>query len=291
MRAIPAGLAAHLIGEATTICYCWRVTRRDAVVLGFTEHDRDLVFDGTTFLAASGFAASEAEQALGMAASAEEVEGGLSSAAIDEADLASGRYDGARVELFVVNWADAAQHMLLNIREIGEVSRSGGAFKAELRSLAHRLGQPQGRVYGRRCDASLGDNSCRVDLSAWRGNGVVDAVIDKSRIVVSGLSGFAEGFFGRGVAQFAGGAQVDIEVHERRADGKAGLTFWLPLEQAVVPGQAVTLTAGCDKTVSTCRGRFANLLNFRGFPHVPGSDFAYSYVDGERLHDGGALFE
>ncbi|MCJ9674783.1 MULTISPECIES: DUF2163 domain-containing protein [unclassified Neorhizobium] len=291
MRTIPADLAEHLAQEATTTCHAWRVTRRDGVILGFTEHDHDLTFSGTTFLAAGGFSASEAEAATGLSASADEVVGGFSNAAIGEQDLATGRYDGARVELFLVNWAAPDQHVLLNVREIGEVSRTGGQFRAELRSLAHRLSQPQGRVYNRRCDASLGDARCGVDLDLWRGEGAVIAVKDASRIVVSGLGGFASGFFRHGVLTFPDGVAVDVDAHEKRSDGSVELTFWLPLEEPVAAGHTFTLTAGCDKSFATCKARFANHLNFRGFPHVPGADFAYSYVDGERVHDGGPIFE
>jgi uncharacterized phage protein (TIGR02218 family) len=266
MRTLPDALAAHLAGEATTTCHCWRVTRRDGQVLGFTEHDRDLVFAGTTFQAASGFAASEADSAAGLAASAEEVSGGFSSAAISEQDLATGRFDGARVELFLVNWADPEQHLLLNLREIGEVVRAGGQFRAELRSLAHKLNQPQGRVYTRRCDATLGDARCGVNLDPWRSHGAIVSNDGGMTLRLSGMGSLSSGFFDRGRLQLADGTQADI-------------------------GAAVTVTAGCDKSFSTCRNRFDNHLNFRGFPHMPGSDFAYSYADGERVHDGGPIFE
>ncbi|TNM65639.1 DUF2163 domain-containing protein [Aliirhizobium smilacinae] len=291
MRTIPSALKAHLDGQATTICHCWRVTRRDGVVIGFTDHDRDLGFDDTGFLAASGFAASESEQAAGLGAGADEVAGGFSNAAIDEADLAAGRYDGARVELFLVNWAAPDERMLLNVREIGEVVRAGGQFRAELRSLAHRLNQPQGRLYNRRCDASLGDGRCRVNLAVWRGEGEVIEMGDRSRLLVSGLAGFAGGFFRQGRIAFSSGIFAEVDMHERRADGTVVLSLWLPLEEEVEPGRTFTVTAGCDKTFETCRARFANQLNFRGFPHVPGANFAYSYADGERIHDGGPIFE
>ena len=68
MRTIPDGLQAHLDGEATTLCHAWRVTRRDGVVMGFTDHDRDLAFGGLAYLAASGFAASETEDGNGLSA-------------------------------------------------------------------------------------------------------------------------------------------------------------------------------------------------------------------------------
>ncbi len=290
MRAIPAGLAGHLQDDATTTCHCWRVTRRDGTVLGFTDHDHDLAFAGTTFLAASGFSGSEIEAEAGLAASVDEVAGGFSSEAISEEELAGGRYDGARVDRFLVNWENPQEHVLLDVREVGEVTRAGDAFRAELRSMAHRLAQPQGRVYNRRCDAEFGDGRCRVDLAAWSGAGSIIAVHEPGRVTVSGLASFAGGFFRLGVMTLADGRRLDVERHEAKGDGTADLTLWLPPEEPPEAGQAFSITAGCDKSFTTCRGRFGNQLNFRGFPHVPGADFAYSYAAGEGQHDGGALF-
>jgi uncharacterized phage protein (TIGR02218 family) len=291
MREVPEALAVHLAGDATTTCHAWRLTRRDGVVLGFTDHDRDLMLAGTVFRAASGFAASESEEAAGLGASAGEVAGGFSSDAINEADLAAGRFDGARVELFLVNWAAPSQHMLLSVREVGEVTRAGDRFTAELRSLAHRLDQPQGRLYNRRCDAVLGDRHCRVDLGSYSATGVIAVQEDRSHLLVSDLAGFGSGFFDRGSLVFEDGETAQVDAHILLDDGIARLTLWLPLEREVVSGARLTITAGCDKSFATCKARFGNGLNFRGFPHVPGSDFSYSYVDGERLHDGGPIFE
>jgi uncharacterized phage protein (TIGR02218 family) len=106
VKTLPAGLQAHLDTGATTLAWCWKVTRTDATVMGFTDHDRDLVFDGVTFAAATGFTASEAVSSLGLSVDNLEVEGALAAAAITEEDLAAGLYDGAGVELWRVNWAD-----------------------------------------------------------------------------------------------------------------------------------------------------------------------------------------
>jgi len=290
MRVLPAPLKAHIDTGVTTLCRCWRVTRRDGTVLGFTEHDADLTADGTHFFAASGFSASEAETALGLAAPNGEVAGAFSSEAIAEADLERGRYDGARVEVLLVNWADPSQFLLEHVREIGEVTRTDNSFRAELRGLAARLDQPTGRVYGRRCDARLGDGRCRVALSAFRASGTVVAA-DTLQASVSDLSGFASGWFGFGVLTFTSGALagrvVDIAGHQ--AGNPARLTFWLPLPESPAAGDAFEIAAGCDKTFSTCKAKFANGLNFQGFPHMPGSDFAYSYVSGATVHDGSVL--
>lgn len=290
MRTIDTGFAAHLGGDVTTVCHAWRVTLADGAVLGFTEHDRDLNFGGTLYRAASGFSASEAEAASGLAAETSDVAGGFSSEAITEADLIAGRYDGAKVEVYLVNWAAPDQHLLLRVQEIGDVRRTDGYFSAELRSFAHKLSRPQGRTYNRRCDATLGDGRCGVDLAAYRATGSVVTVVDAAKLVVSGVSGFAPGFFRQGVVSLADGTKADIDDLTQEGDSHV-LTLWLPLAVPPAEGSALTLTAGCDKAFSTCKAKFANPLNFRGFPHMPGSDFAYSYATGEANHDGGVLFE
>ncbi|CAH0340059.1 DUF2163 domain-containing protein [Rhizobium sp. CECT 9324] len=298
MRQLPEAFNAHIEMGATTMCRAWRLTRRDGAVLGFTEHDHALDFDGTTFEAASGFAASEARVASGLQAPAAAVEGGFSSAAITEADLAAGRYDGARVELFLVNWrAPEVQHALLALQEIGEVSRAGPGFSAELRSFAHRLQQPTGRIYNRRCDADLGDGRCRVDMTVGgrRVMALVAAVETPDRLVIAGLPDLGAGHFRLGRLRFdAGilaGRTVAVEESGATEGGAASIRLWLPLEAEPVVGDPVTLSIGCDKSFAMCRERFGNGLNFQGFPHMPGSDFAYSYVSGETTHDGSVLFD
>jgi uncharacterized phage protein (TIGR02218 family) len=316
MRAIPTGLAAHLATDATTVCHGWRVTRRDGVVIGFTEHDRDLTFAGTLFHAASGFRASETEAALGLAADAGEVAGGFSSEAISAADVMAGRYDNARVEQFVVNWRAPNEHMLLSVQEIGEVRQAGDAFRAELRSLTHRLGAVQGRSYGGRCDADFGDARCGASLAGRTRAGTVVSVAGPVALTIAldvqpgGSVPYRSGIYRYGIVRMTSGAasgwRCDIEddVQEGVAgsggggSGGAGsggadtvrLTLWLPPPVPLAVGDRFVLTIGCDKSFATCRATFANALNFRGFPHMPGSDFTYGYADGETVHDGRPLF-
>ena len=295
MRTLPPGLAAHLAGDATTLCHCWRVTRRDGTTIGFTDHDRDLVFDGLTFAAGSGFEASATEEAGGLSPHGSDVRGGFSSEAISEADLAAGRYDGARVEVFRVNWANPADRLLLKVQIIGEVSRTGTDFTAELRPFAHALAQPQGRTYGRGCSAALGDASCGLALvdGVHRGQGTIASVTSESRISVSGFAGFTAGVWARGVVEFLSGSLKGTAMEiaaDGRDQGLAVVDLWLPLPALPAVGDAERLTMGCDKTFATCRTRFGNGANFQGFPHLPGPDFTYSYADRDSVHDGAALF-
>ncbi len=277
MKNLPPALTAHLATGATTLCWCWRLTRRDGTSQGFTDHDRNLVFDGTTFEAATGFTASDIKDGLGLAVSNLEVTGALSSERLAEADLAAGLYDDARVEIFRVNWQDALQRVLMRSGSIGEVRRAGSAFTAEIRGLAHYLNQPKGRLFQYTCDADLGDARCAINLSSPvnRGSGAVVLVHSPRRFTVSGLDTFASGWFTRGLLTFtsgvASGQAIEVKTHALAA-ATVTIDLWQPARLPLEPGQTFTITAGCDKHVDTCKAKFANAVNFRGFPAMPGND-------------------
>jgi len=178
MKQLDDALAAHLQSGATTLCWCWRLTRRDGTKLGFTDHDCDLIFDDTTFEAASGFTASEIRDQVGLSVDNLEVTGALISDGLSETALAAGDFDDAAIEIFRVNWQDTTQRILMRAGSLGEVRRTGTAFSAEVRGLAHYLQQPKGRLFQYTCDADLGDTRCSVDLSSptYRAAGTVLAI-------------------------------------------------------------------------------------------------------------------
>ncbi|WP_102957772.1 DUF2163 domain-containing protein [Mangrovicella endophytica] len=297
MRAIPAALQAHLRVQATTLSHCWRLTRKDGAVLGFTDHDEPLTFAGTRFEAATGFEAGEAEAMIGLAAGTQEVEGALSSAAIDEADVSAGRYDGATVEIFIADWQNPQDaHLLLDVADLGEVKRSGPAFAAELRGIASRLDRVRGRIYRRRCDAALGDERCRADLSIL-GRTVLTTVSggdsETLQIATQPLGRPLSHFIGGSITVTAGaasGLSGEIASIAPSSDGTAIVIVPVEALRALIAaGDGVRLTVGCDKSFATCRGRFDNGLNFRGFPHLPGSDAALGFAKADGLHDGGPV--
>jgi uncharacterized phage protein (TIGR02218 family) len=288
MRDVPAALAAELQSGVTTLCRCWKATRRDGAVFGFTDHDRDLAFAGVTFAAQTGLDAAEAETTLGLGVGGGEVSGALSSSGISPADIRRGLWDGATIETWLVDWRDTARRMLLDCGETGEIRQQGDAFTAEVRGLAHQLDQERGRRYTARCSAELGDARCGVTLAtaARQISTVINGVVDASSFTVATPGGFAPGAFTGGAAVVAAGAALPVMGHTR-----AGLTdvisLWAPPADALAAGQAVTLTVGCDKRFETCRDRFSNALNFRGFPHIPGNDHVMSYArQGEAGQDG-----
>lgn len=297
MRAIPSALQAKLNSGVTTLAQAWKLTRRDGVTSGFTDHDRDLVFDGVTFRAGTGFAASEATGRFDLSVEGGDIAGALDGDGLDEADLAAGRYDAAVIETWLVDWSDVALRVLTARGLLGEVKREGIAFIAEIRGLADLLSQESGRLYTAKCNADLGDGRCRVNLDdpARRAAGSVAAVLGTSIFVAGGLAGFGDGVFTAGRLRWTAGGNagtaMEVKLH-RVGDGEVVLSLWQAMPETMAVGDMFSVTAGCDKTLASCRDRFSNSDNFRGFPHIPGNDFIMSYPTPGTLSDnsGASLF-
>jgi uncharacterized phage protein (TIGR02218 family) len=287
-------LDAHLGTGVTGVARCWKLTRRDGVVFGFTDHDRDLSFDGTVFRAGTGLSAAALSQTTGLAVDNGEAIGALSDAAVTEADISAGRFDGSEVEAWLVQWAEPANRVIQFRGSIGEISRANGAFTAELRGLAEALNVPMGRVYQKTCPAVLGDAECAVDLSGpeFSVNATVASVGDGRLFHFSDIPPFDARWFERGRFSVIDGAAMDlsgaIKRDTLRPDGTRQVELWDRLRAEVATGDSVRLTAGCDKRMETCRLKFSNLLNFRGFPDIPGEDWLVAHPTRVSARDGGS---
>lgn len=294
MKSLLPALQAHLDDGTTTLAWCWRITRADGVVMGFADHDRTLLFAGTDFEPESGLSASEIRAGSDLAVDSQDAQGALTSDRITETDIIDGRWDNALVEVWRVNWQAPSQRVLLRRGSIGELRRGRVAFVAEVRSMAHVLGQTVGRVYQGTCDAALGDERCRLDLSdpAYTGTGaVVDPIRDRA-FTASGISGFAGGWFAFGSLEWTSGPNAgraaEIMLHEL-ASGVVTLTLLEAPVRPVAGGHVFNIRAGCDKRAETCAGKFANIVNFRGFPHIPGQDTVIRYASADGGHEGAVL--
>jgi uncharacterized phage protein (TIGR02218 family) len=293
LKTLPDGLQAHLDGGATTLCWCWKLTRRDGVVQGFTDHDRIVSFDGVTYDAVSGFTASDVQSSLGLAIDNLTLAGALSSASLNEDDLAAGLYDNAAIEIWRVNWSAPDMRLLMRKGNIGQVVRNGSAFQAELRGLAHILNQPVGRAFGHLCDADLGDARCTLALAGMTASGLVALATDARRFTGTGFGSYAPDYFTGGKLTFTGGANAGqaMEVKRHGVSG-ASVSFelWQAMSEPVMPGDAFTISAGCDKQFSTCKTKFANIINFRGFPYMPGNDVVVASPVAGQVLDGGSRY-
>jgi uncharacterized phage protein (TIGR02218 family) len=275
MKPTTPALAAHLAGEVTTLATCWRLERADGWVRGFTDHDRELVVDGLTYVASTGFLPSAIKTASDLSVDNLDVDGFLDDAALRAEDLIAGLFDGARIEVFIVNWAELGQgRLLLRKGFLGEIKRADQRFSAEIRGLSNRLQQTAGKLYSRLCRVDLGSSECGVALGPRTDTYAVTQVIaaDTVRIVTAR----ATGFFTFGKATFTTGANAGAVNEVLLHDGQT-IRLFVPMPRPIVVGDQIVLVAGCDKTPETCNAKFANILNFRGEPHIPGNDKVFSY--------------
>lgn len=284
-------LLDHLASGATTVCRAWTITRRDGLVLGFTDHDQEVEVGGVVCRADAGMTARVLHQTTGLSVDNTEAFGALSALSITEADLIAGRFDGAEVRAFLVNWQSPEDFIEQFRGQLGEVTRTGGAFKAELRGLSERLNRPHGMAYTPACSAILGDSRCRFDLAqpGYTVAGLVDAVVDGREFVVTNASGFDDRWFEGGKFEVLSGAATGlfgVVKNDRQVGAKREIELWQSIGAAVAAGDQVRLRAGCDKTQTTCRNKFANFVNFRGFPHIPGEDWLASYPVPDRATGG-----
>lgn len=280
MKSVSTALATHLGGDATTLATLWRVVRRDGQVFTFTDHNRDIIYGGETYVAALGYRRAAIGSGADLAVDETELEGLINSASISEVELRAGVWDGADVRIFAVNWADLTQGELkLRRGTLGEVVvRDDGSYRAELRGLAQPLQSTIGNLYQPQCRADLGDAKCGVNLTFGAGFTVADtiaAVTDPVTLVLAGTgtSSLPDGWFDGGVAIWQGGANAGVAREVIGwTQGTLTLSLLAPPPFAPSVGDVLHIQPGCDKRWATCRDKFNNRLNFRGEPFVPGAN-------------------
>ncbi len=291
---LDAALQAHLEGGLTTVCHAWKITRGDGVTFAFTDHDLPLTFEGTSFRADAGLSAKAIAQTTGLSVDNTEAIGALSDASIREDEIEQGRFDGAEVQAWLVNWADVRQRWLQFRGTIGEMRRVDGIFRAELRGLTEALNRTLGRVYQKPCTAVLGDRQCRFDttLPGYSLTLSVDVEESGRKFTWDSLPGFDPEFFIRGrldVLEGSAAGLFGLIKHDRVRGKTRSIELWEPIKGDVGTGTQIKLTAGCNKQMETCRLKFNNILNFQGFPDLPGEDWVVSVPKSSGTNSGGSM--
>ena len=287
-------LYAHLGSGTTTTCRAWDLRTKDGTVLGFTDHDLDLAFDGIVFRAGTGMTARAFEQSSGLSIDNSEALGVLSDGSISEAGIRQGRYDGARVRVWQVNWSNPDERVLRFTGTFGEIERTDGGFRAELMGLSEALNKERGHVFQSACSAVLGDHRCGFDLDqpGYTLSVPIFDVVGSHSMSFESIGSFAARWFERGFLRVENGAARgfgSMIKNDRTSGTKRTIETWDQLPTDLNALDLVRLQVGCDKLSETCRLKFDNLVNFRGFPTIPGEDWLLTYPKAGGQNDGGKL--
>ena len=268
-RAISDDLLAHFQQEVTTVNVCWLLTRTDSVVMGFTDCDEDIIFDGVTYYANTGITPSTNKSNCDMSVDNMEADSILNSDFITEADISAGLYDFAAIEVFLVNRADVSMgSLIIRTGTLGEITIDKGKYTVEMRGMVQQLTQSVGRIISPLCDANFGDSRCTLSLTAYTFTATVTSVTDNGTFFATGLTQ-AINYFSNGRLTWTSGSNNGRSI-EVKGFVQTQVILSLSMGYDIQIGDTFTIVAGCDKTSATCLNTFNNLINFRGFPDVPG---------------------
>lgn len=272
---VPSGLVSHAAGRATTLVWAIKFTRQDGYVIGFTEHDRDQTVAGQLYLATPGFNVESLVLSAGFAV--DNTEGKLiaDDTYITLEDILAGRWNGAKFELFMYNWADPSQGRDIRMRGTIGVIRPGAIeHTIEFHSLRRRFRQSIVPISQPTCRNRLGDAKCGVNL-ATAGRTVTGTLtsVSSQQVVRDSFRAEAAGFFEAGEIVFTSGNALNLrfKVRAHAADGTITLDF--PCIPALNVGDSYTMTAGCLlRRDEDCVAKFSNGHRFNGEPDTPGQD-------------------
>ncbi len=268
MKNLDPNITNHLLGDVTTLALCWKLTLKNGTILTFTDHDVDLLFDALTYKATTGFSSSGVPSNVDMKVNSIDVQSFIDDVYIKEEDLLAGIYDNARVEVFRVNWANPSDGaIVLQVGRIGDIDIQGQVFVAEVRGRLQFLKKNAGKVYSPNCRADLGDSDCGINLGTYEHTGSVVGVTDNRTFTTSAL-GEADNYFARGIIEWTSGGNNGLRM-EVKSNVSTTLTLILNALFAVQVSDTFKIYPGCNKSSTTCKNTYSNLVNFRGEPFIP----------------------
>lgn len=270
----------------------WTITRTDGQVFAFTSLDRPLTFRGVVHTPCNSLTATATEQSTTIGASGNmELLGIISDVGISEQELYNGLFDFAAFEIWMVPWNNTSGQTPFRLMAgtTGTMSHGIDGFKFEVLTGSANLRQ-KGlmEVFSPSCRYGFGstlDARCPVNLAAITVAGsatstAVPAASNAStrRIVIDSSRAEPAGHFDLGILTFTGGANAGARSEIKRFEGGV-FVLWSPLLYPVETGDTYTATPGCNKSPTDHMRFNADMVDFGGFPDVPGSDSINQFPD------------
>lgn len=282
MKEIEVALDEHLASSATkTLWTCLYIQRKDEEEYGFVEGDQDLEIDDILYEAAGSYTSSNVDTDGSLGTGSLEIVGFLNSARITEEDLDAGVWDGARYRIFQVNWKDLTQGTL-EIRRgtFGQVKLDDDTYTVELRPLSQAYQTRLLQFVTPGCTAVFGDAKCKFPIATVTWEAIITAVGDNNIEFTFAEQGspliiHPTGYYDYGLARWTNGNNSGYEMEIKsyvRGGSPIGsrITLQLPMPKEIEVGDTLNLIAGCAKRFEEDCKRWDNVINFRGFPHLPG---------------------
>lgn len=272
-QVLSSAMELALQQPTTYLCRIWELTLANGEIFRFTDANLDIVSEGETFSFDPGVKVSAIAAATQGRDNNAEITVRSSDAFISLGRVRQGALDGAEFNLWLIDWRNPDLYERIE-RFGGTVTNvtfvDKGTIRISLSGNIRSEGNTKiGELYSRTCRAQLGDTRCKVNLAALAVAFTVDNVTDGGfTIAASEIVGIASDYFKFGRITWLTGANATLgdEVKTSNISGSATLTY--TPRNVISVGDTGTITPGCDKTVTTCGDKFANLFNHRAEPYV-----------------------
>lgn len=267
------------VAAYATRVLCLRILPVTGSPIYLTDHPRDLVMGGHTYLSTAGYEFTGYAATAGFSPASIDVEGIAGAAGVTRAAVGSGLFDGARCFVFATSWAAPVEDQEPVVAGIfGSATLRDHRFQIGGVSLVDVLNQSVGKSYGAQCPKAFGGTEyagCGVSLAANTVTGTLSSVTSSSVFTSAARTEPAD-FFGAGTIQFTSGPNAGLKALEIKSFAAGVITTFEPFYYLPVVGDAYTMVRGCRKRLSDCQA-YSNVVNFGGFPFIP-TGSTYSQV-------------
>lgn len=278
MKTISDELKNYLAKESTSLAKCYEIETKNGDVTRFTNLDKDIEIDGLVYYAAQSIDEDASQITSNVEYDNVTIEGIISSHNISENDLLNGKYDNAKISVFLVNYENVELGKLYVFNGfIDSIECVDGKFTASLKSLSSKLDVNIVKLYSPVCRCGFCDGKCGLNASNYTFSGEITYVENrqKFRTNSSEITEKESGYFNYGLLTFTGGGNLG-ESFEIKYITDGSINLFRNVTHELSLGDTFQIIAGCDKEFDTCVSKFSNAINFRGEPHVPGTEFILS---------------
>ena len=275
MRTIPIVIQAELDSGSPRIARLVKLICKDTTTFGFTDHEVQLTVGGQLYKPAPALFSVKYVATSSTEVSSQNMSAGWVD--LPENDLRGGKIDNAKIIASWCSWANpGGGEFVVFSGNIGEITYDESGFNVDIVSFMKALERNIGHSYTSTCRHKLFSQpgpgtlgGCMLSPSAFTFAGAITEVnIPKWKFGFSGAAlGKGDGYFSAGQITFTSGFNTGLSsIVKMHATERFEL--FLPAAFILPVGTTFTVQAGCDKTMTTCKAKFNNVLNHGGFPNI-----------------------
>lgn len=255
-----------------TIAHCWKIERKDGVIIALTNHDKNLVIDGLTYSPLAAPESTSLSFSTALNVDNTEMTSVLASEFINELDILGGKYDYAVTTIFIYDYVANSTIKTLVSGYIGEVTTTNRTYTAEVRGYAQHLQKKHFKITTRTCPLIFGEqgtNKCNKSLAGLEETTTISEVSGQQKFKIN--SSAVNEFYTNGVVEWMSGQNLGIRLDIALYRDQE-VTLWESMPYPISVGDSVKMTAGCLKTLDACIS-YNNIENYGGDPFLPGNDY------------------